>query len=90
MVIPYLLQGDESRLMIQSSIYVDEEIRREGLDVLKVGDIHDEWQTDCHRKDLAAFVELCQASFKRAGQSFDYNIPIECDTKVGLTWAETH
>lgn len=90
MVLAYLLQGDESRIMKQAAIYVDEEVRREGLDVLKVGDIHDEWQNDVLSEQVERFIEICHSSFKRAGVSFSYNLPIECDSKVGLTWAETH
>jgi DNA polymerase I-like protein with 3'-5' exonuclease and polymerase domains len=90
MVIPYLLQGDESRIMKQAAIYVDEGVRRDGLDVLKVGDIHDEWQNDVYEGDVERFIVLCESAFRRAGESFNYNLPIECDAKVGFTWAETH
>ena len=90
MVIPYLLQGDESRLMKQSMIYVNDTVRREKLDAIKVGDIHDEWQTDVLEPHVPAFIEACTRAFPASGESFSYNVPIECDAKVGLTWAETH
>jgi DNA polymerase-1 len=89
-VIPYLLQGDESRIMKLAMIYIDIAIQREGLDVLKVGDIHDEHQYDCSIRDIDRFIAVCHQSFKRAGEFFRYNLPIECDTKIGETWAETH
>lgn len=90
MVIPYLLQGDESRLMKQAMIYVNDYVRKEKLDAIKVGDIHDEWQTDCGLYSVGPFAFACKSSFVRSGESFDYRVPIECDAKVGLTWAETH
>jgi DNA polymerase I-like protein with 3'-5' exonuclease and polymerase domains len=90
MVIPYLLQGDESRIMKQAMIYVDEGVRREKLDVLKVGDIPDEWQNDADIRHIPSFTRLCEESFRRSGVSFNYNLPIECEVKEGLTWAETH
>jgi len=90
MVIPYLLQGDESRLMKQAMIYVNDIVRKEKLDAIKVGDIHDEWQTDVLYEHVEGFIGGCRTSFPRAGDSFDYRVPIECDAKVGLTWAETH
>ena len=89
-VIPYLLQGDESRIMKMAAIYVDVAVRREKLDVLKCGDIHDEWQNDVARGDLERYLEICAESFAKAGRAFNYNLPIECDSKKGLTWAETH
>ncbi len=90
MVIPYLLQGDESRIMKLAAIYVDAAVRREKLDVLKVGDIHDEWQSDVALEHVERYIKVCEIAFKRAGEYFNYNLPIECEAKVGLTWAETH
>lgn len=90
MVLAYLLQGDESRIMKQAGIYADETIRRERLDVLKVGDIHDEWQSDVRNNHIGRFTEVCEQAFSDSGDSFNYSLPIECDHKVGKTWAETH
>lgn len=92
MVIPYLLQGDESRLMKQAMIYVDEEVRKNGLtkDVFKCADIHDEWQYRVRVSRVQDFISLALPCFLRAGESFNYNIPIEGDAKEGRTWACTH
>ena len=92
MVIPYLLQGDESRLMKQALIYVDEEVRRNKLSahVFKVADIHDEWQFKVRIEYVEQFVALALPCFEKAGDKFYYNIPISGDYKVGKTWAETH
>ena len=87
----YLLQGDESCIMKQANIYRDRECRRRRLDVIKVGDIHDEWQHDVLNRDVDEFAnDVLPDVFKRSGESFNYRLPIDCDTKVGLTWAETH
>lgn len=89
-VIPYLLQGDESRLMKLAAIYIQAGIEKQNLDVLKVGDIHDEHQYDAYEPHIPPFIKLCEECFRRAGEFFKYRVPIECDTKVGNTWAETH
>lgn len=87
----YLLQGDESRLMKQAAIISDREIRRRKLDVLKVGDIHDEWQNDVLSRHAEEFAgEVCPLAFAQAGESFGYRLRIDCDAKVGMTWAQTH
>lgn len=87
----YLLQGDENRIMKRAAVLTKAECVRRNLDVIKVGDIHDEWQSDAH---VNAVQELCEDVYPRAfaasGRSFNYRVPIECDSKVGLTWAETH
>lgn len=92
MVIPYLLQGDESRLMKQALIYVFEELVKNGLlkHVFKVADIHDEWQFQVRRKYVDDFISMALPCFSRSGDYFNYLIPIDGDAKVGLTWAETH
>lgn len=90
MVLAYLLQGDESRIMKQAMILVDEYVRKEGLDVDKVGDIHDEWQSDGAMADTGRYIDICKRAFPEAGRSFNYDIPIDCSDKVGKTWAETH
>jgi DNA polymerase I-like protein with 3'-5' exonuclease and polymerase domains len=93
MVIPYLLQGDESRLMKKAMILVDAEVRQSWIKndhVLKVADIHDEWQYRVRKKYVQQFINLALPCFPRAGKSFNYNILIEGDAKEGLTWAETH
>ena len=92
MVIPYLLQGDESRLMKQTMIYIDEEVRRAKLSkhVLKVGDIHDEFQYRARPEVHEEFIALALPQFLNAGHSFDYLIPIEGDAAIGKNWAMTH
>lgn len=92
MVIPYLLQGDESRLMKKALILVDKEIRRAGLQdkVFKVADIHDEHQYRVYNSVVGQFTEFVTPCFKKAGEFFNYNIQIEADYKVGKTWSETH
>jgi hypothetical protein len=92
MVIPYLLQGDESRLMKQAMVYVFQMIRKNGWDndVFKVADIHDEWQFKVRNTHVQDFIRLALPCFNRAGESFNYLIPIDGDAKAGKTWAETH
>ena len=92
MVIPYLLQGDESRLMKQALIYVYEALRASKTEhrVRKVADIHDEWQFQVENDYVDEFIQLALPCFIKAGKAFNYRIPIEGDAKVGKTWAKTH
>jgi DNA polymerase I-like protein with 3'-5' exonuclease and polymerase domains len=92
MVIPYLLQGDESRLMKKAMIYVDQAIRAERWvnDVFKVADIHDEQQHKVRKSVVNDFIKKALPCFNRAGESFDYLVPIDGDAKIGDTWAKTH
>ena len=90
-VLAYLLQGDESRIMKKAAILADREIKRRRLDVLKVGDIHDEWQNDTRKEHAEEFAhDVCPTAFADAGSSFLYRVPIGCSAHIGMTWAETH
>jgi len=90
-VLAYLLQGDESRIMKKAAIETDRIVRTRRLDVLKVGDIHDEWQSDTFKDHAEEFAfDVCPLAFASSGKFFDYNVPIECDARIGMTWAETH
>ena len=92
MVIPYLLQGDESRLMKLALIYIDTEVKKAGLenDVFFVANIHDEIQVRVRNQVVNQFVELALPCFIKAGEFFKYKIPIEGDAQIGKTWSEAH
>ena len=90
-VIPFLLQGDESRIMKVAAWIIYTECIRRGLDVLKVLDVHDEHQYDVALGDVEELTtDIFPAAFAQAGELFKYLLPIACDSHVGLTWAETH
>src|SRR6185369_12762303 len=72
MVIPYLLQGDESRIMKKWNIWCDKEIRKEGLPVSKVADIHDEGQFVVGNGMVERFLEVALPIFPLVGQHFNY------------------
>lgn len=86
----YLLQGDENRIMKRAALNIWRECRRLGIDAIKVGDIHDEFQFDVLATDVDRFVAVCASAFRDAGLYYNYTVPIDCEAKVGLTWASTH
>jgi len=91
MVIPYLLQGDESQIMKKAALYIAQEIRKQRLDILKVCDVHDEHQYDSLKEHSGIFKEkILPESFEASGKYFNYRLPIECSVQEGLTWSQTH
>lgn len=86
----YRLQGGGARVMAQASIFLQGHIRRNGLDSLKVGDIHDEFQFDVHPRDAAKHGELAVQSIREAGEELNLRVPLDGTSKEGLTWAQTH
>lgn len=92
MVIPYLLQGDESQIMKLAMVMIDREVRRSGYsrDILQVGMIHDELQFQVRAGLEEAFVALALPCFEEVGRELKFNLPIEGDAKIGKAWNETH
>lgn len=90
MVIPYLLQGDESRFMKEAMIRTNRDIVEKNLRAFKVADIHDEHQYVVHKDDVGVFTEAVLRAFSEAGEALGFKIPMEGDVNVGMNWAETH
>lgn len=86
----YKLQGGGARVMAQGAIFLDGYIQRSGLDSLKVGDIHDEWQYDVDPRDASEHARLSIQAIRDAGEELNLNVPLDAEAKEGRTWAETH
>lgn len=86
----YKLQGGGARVMAQASIILEGYIRSDGLDSLKVGDIHDEWQYDVRPSDADRHGERSVQAIREAGEELDFNLPLGGTSTQGLTWAMTH
>jgi DNA polymerase I-like protein with 3'-5' exonuclease and polymerase domains len=76
--------------MKKAKVIALQKIKRREVDALFVGDIHDEWQVDVAEEGVEDLRQIFTEAFREAGEYFNYRLPIECDAKVGLTWAETH
>lgn len=90
MVIPYLLQGDESKIMKKAMTLIAERCRKANVDAIQVGMIHDELQFDVLEEQVEAFIEIALQAFVDAGLFFGYTVPIEAEAKSGNSWAMTH
>lgn len=85
-----LLQGAGATVMKYAMILLDEAIQEEGLDALKVIDMHDEGQYDVHPRDVKRVRELMDMCVKKAGEILGMNIPLASDSIAGANWRDTH
>jgi len=86
----YKLQGGGARVMALSACLAEREVNRNNWEALKVGDIHDEDQTDCDPDIADKFGEMRVESIREAGRLLKLNVPLDGEYKKGRTWAETH
>lgn len=85
-----LLQGAGAVVMKYAMVLLDEAIEEEGLDALKVIDMHDEGQYDVHPKHVVRVRELMDICVMKAGELLGMNLPLASDSIVGLSWKDTH
>lgn len=88
--INYKLQSAGAIVMKQTSIFLRQRIKEKGLDARKVGDIHDEGQLDCAKRDAEEVGKLCVQAIRDAGEELNFRVPLDGDYKIGRNWAETH
>ena len=86
----YKLQGSGARVMSLGGIILGKAILRMGLDSLKVGDIHDEWQYDVLPPHADDHAHQSIRAIRNAGERLRLKVPLDAEAKKGLTWAETH
>lgn len=86
----YKLQGSGARVMGMGSVNLEVAIHRRGLDSLKVGDIHDEWQYDCDPASALEHATESVSAIRLSGEQLGLNVPLDGTAKEGLTWARTH
>lgn len=85
-----LLQGAGAVVMKYAMVLLDEAITEEGLDAIKVIDMHDEGQYDVHPKDVKRVRELMDICVMKAGELLGMNLPLASDSIAGLSWKDTH
>lgn len=86
----YLLQSAEAVYMKYALVFLDEAIKKEGLDAKFVANIHDEFQLEVKDEDIERVSELCLWTMEYTGEYLNLNVPMAGDVNVGKTWAETH
>jgi DNA polymerase I-like protein with 3'-5' exonuclease and polymerase domains len=76
--------------MALGCVLLERTIRSKRLDSLKVGDIHDEWQYDVNPRDAEDHAREAVQAIRDSGKYLRLNVPLDGESKIGGTWAETH
>ena len=85
-----LLQGAGAIICKQWLVHMDERIRAKGIDAKLVASVHDEYQFEVSKKDTTIFGQITKDAMKDTEATLDVKCPLDCEYKVGNTWAETH
>jgi DNA polymerase-1 len=85
-----LLQSAGAIICKQWLVYIMKKVNKAGLDVKLVASIHDEYQFEVAIPDIERFCRLTKEAMTQTGTAFKLKCELDCDYKVGRTWAETH
>lgn len=85
-----LLQGAGAVVMKVSMCYLDRWVKRGGLDVKKIIDMHDEAQAEVFPNHAELYGGLAVQSIRQTGEYLNLNCPLDAEYKVGANWSETH
>lgn len=66
------------------------QVRKEGLDVQPVGNIHDEIQLHVRNTHVARTKEICEGMMPIVGEYLGFRCPLEAEAKGGPSWSYTH
>ena len=69
---------------------MDNHIRKVGVDAKLVASIHDEYQFEVSKKDEEEFGQITKDAMHETTEILNMKCPLDCEHKIGNTWAETH
>jgi DNA polymerase I-like protein with 3'-5' exonuclease and polymerase domains len=65
-------------------------IKQTRIDAKLVASIHDEYQFEVHNKDLITFGQIVKEAMIITQKILKMNCELDCEWKIGKTWAATH
>ena len=85
-----LLQGAGAIICKQWLVHIMERVIKADLDVRLVASIHDEYQFEVAIPDVNRFCKLTKEAMTQTQKILGVKCELDCDYKVGETWADTH
>lgn len=85
-----LLQAAGAVVMKKATVLADAGIRAAGLRAHQVLHVHDEYQFEVDEADAEDASGILVQAIRDAGEYFNFRCPLDGDSKIGNTWADTH
>lgn len=87
-----LLQGNGAIISKYWMMYINHLINEQNLQdkINQCSYSHDELQFSCKPEVVSKLKEICSLASDMVTKRFKLSIPIDCEVKVGKSWAETH
>ena len=85
-----LLQGAGAVVCKQWLVHIMERVNKAAIDVKLVASIHDEYQFEVAIPDIERFCRLTKEAMTQTTKTLKMKCELDCDYKIGKTWADTH
>ena len=85
-----LLQGAGAIICKQWLVHIMERVIKAKLNVRLVASIHDEYQFEVAIPDIERFCRLTKEAMTQTTKTLKMKCELDCDYKIGKTWADTH
>ena len=85
-----LLQGAGAIVCKQWLVHIMERVIKAKLNVRLVASIHDEYQFEVAIPDIERFCRLTKEAMTQTTKTLKMKCELDCDYKIGKTWADTH
>mgnify|MGYP003133919736 FL=1 len=85
-----LLQGAGAIICKQWLVHIMERVIKAELNVRLVASIHDEYQFEVAIPHIERFCKLAKEAMTQTTKTLNMKCELDCDYKIGKTWAETH
>ena len=89
-VLNTLIQGSGAVVCKQWLVDMILGIQRLGLDAKLVVSVHDEYRFEGAKPDVKRFCSLTKEAIYKTEKTLEMRCALDCDYKVGKTWADTH
>lgn len=84
------IQSTGAKVVDLSGIYMDNWVKKRGIDAHRVLYYHDEYAWECRPEDAELIKWLGAKSMKQAGEYFKLNVPLDADGAIGMNWKDVH
>tara|TARA_R110002095_G_scaffold172997_2_gene150380 strand:+ start:4991 stop:6622 length:1632 start_codon:yes stop_codon:yes gene_type:complete len=84
------IQGAGAVVCKQWLICITKKVQHSGIDSKLVASIHDEYQFEVSNKDIIRFCAITKEAIQETTRILNMKCDLDCDYKVGKTWAMTH
>lgn len=85
-----LLQSCGAIIAKQWCIEAHKVFEERRIPVKQVAFVHDEIQIEAHHSVAEEVAEIMVASAQKAGDTLGFRCPVDAESKIGLTWYDTH